>query len=264
MTRVLMQLNELVTLIPEREPVWPLTLELRGGQCWGILGPNGAGKTSLLHTLAGLRKPRSGFIQICEKPLDQWSRRELAQRLGLLFQDHHDGFPATVRETALIGRHPHLHPLAMESATDHTQAETALRLLGLETMSERLVSTLSGGERQRLAIATLLTQNPDLWLLDEPTNHLDLHHQIAILDIISDQVQQGRAAMLSMHDVNLAARYCDHILLLYPDGEACWGPTQNMLEPTALERLYQQPLMHTVVNGTPVFLPAGKGHHKHG
>jgi iron complex transport system ATP-binding protein len=119
-----------------------------------------------------------------------------------------------------------------------------------------LVSTLSGGERQRVAIATVLTQAPALWLADEPTNHLDLHHQVAVLELLAAQASAGRAVFMCLHDLNLAARWCDQILLLYPDGEACWGPVASMLQPAALERLYGQRLLTSEIDGSPVFIPA--------
>ncbi|MCG5513604.1 ABC transporter ATP-binding protein [Ectothiorhodospira shaposhnikovii] len=251
----LLTLMDLVVDIPGRGDGAPLNLDIRAGQCWGILGPNGAGKSTLLHTLAGLRPPRRGTIRLQGQPLGQLPRRRVARLLGMVFQDHQDGFPATVLETALIGRHPYLRPWEMESAEDHQAALKALRQVDLAGMETRLIATLSGGERQRLAIATALTQDPRIFLLDEPTNHLDLHHQVAVLDIVRRAVAEGRSAVLTLHDVNLAARYCDHLLLMYPGGEACWGTTREMLVPNALERLYGQALVTGEVEGMPVFFP---------
>ncbi len=187
-------------------------------------------------------------------PLTRLRRRRLAQSLGLVFQEHHDGFPATVEETALIGRHPWLSPWQMETAEDLALAQRALALLDLAALGGRQVATLSGGERQRLAIATLLAQAPGVWLADEPTNHLDLHHQVAVMRLLAEQAAGGRAVMLCLHDLNLAARWCDHLLLLYPDGEACWGPAESMLVPEALERLYGQRLASAEVEGSRVFV----------
>lgn len=254
----LLQTLDLVTDIPGRSHVCALNLSIRAGECWGILGPNGAGKTSLLHTLAGLRPPRAGEVHIKGRPLAGLSRREVARSLGVVFQDHQDSFPATVLETALIGRHPFLRPWDIESAADHAAALDALGQLDLCALSDRLVSTLSGGERQRLAIATVLTQNPEILLLDEPTNHLDMHHQLVVMDLVRRLTRAGHAAVACIHDVNLAARYCDRVLLLYPGGEACWGATADMLLPRALERLYGQALVAGEVEGIPVFLPVAR------
>lgn len=243
MSSALLTLSDLVIDIPGRKPGMALDFSMRSGQCWGLLGPNGAGKTTLLHTLAGLRPPRSGKVLLNGRPLDRLPRRTIAQHLGLLFQDHHDGFPATVLETALIGRHPFLHAWDRETPRDHELAHLALQRMDLQHLSERQVQTLSGGERQRLALATLLTQDPPLWLLDEPTNHLDLHHQVAVLDLVRNEVASGRrSTVLALHDLNLAATYCTHLVLMYPDGGMCWGRTAEIFHVQALERLFQQKL----------------------
>ena len=250
-----LQAEQLVIDIPGRSDGEALNFAVESGQIWGVLGPNGAGKTTLLHTLAGLRSPRRGSVCLGERPLADLKRRTISQQLGLVFQERQDGFPATVLETALIGRHPWLSPWQMESGADERLARLALDQLDVGHLSDRLVNTLSGGERQRVAIATVLTQAPDTWLLDEPTNHLDLHHQVSVLQLLTEQARSGRSVFMCLHDLNLAARWCDHLLLLYPDGEACWGPAERMLVPAALERLYDQELLTVEVDGAPLFVP---------
>lgn len=250
-----LQTRQLVIDIPERAAGQPLDFALESGQVWGVLGPNGAGKTTLLHTLAGLRAPRSGGVWLGERSLTRIRRREVSQQLGLVFQERQDGFPATVLETALIGRHPWLSPWQMEGGEDLALAQKALGALDVAHLSDRLVNTLSGGERQRVSIATVLSQNPDIWLLDEPTNHLDLHHQVAVLRLLEEQAKTGKAVFMCLHDLNLAARWCDHLLLLFPNGEACWGPADQMLVPSVLERLYNQKLIMVEADGMPLFVP---------
>lgn len=250
-----LQTRELIIDIPDRPDGQPLDFTVEPGQIWGVLGPNGAGKTTLLHTLAGLREPRRGQVCLGERSLTEWKRKKISQQLGLVFQDRQDGFPATVLETALIGRHPWLSPWQMESGEDEKIARSALEKLDVAHLTDRLVSTLSGGERQRVAIATVLTQAPKTWLLDEPTNHLDLHHQVSVLNLLTEQAQSGCSVFMCLHDLNLAARWCDHLLLLFPNGDACWGPAERMLAPTALERLYGQKLMTVEADGAPVFVP---------
>ncbi len=247
--------RELVIDVPGRRDGDALSFTVAPGQVWGVLGPNGAGKTTLLHTLAGLRPVRRGEVALAGRPLGRWRRRRIAQRLAVVFQESYDGFPATVLETALIGRHPYLSPWDLETAEDIETARQALRRMELDGLEERLVSTLSGGERQRLAIATALTQAPSIWLADEPTNHLDLRHQVAVMELLRSEARDGRAVFLCLHDVNLAARWCDRILLLDPDGGACWGSTESMLVPAALERLYGQRLEAAQINGAKVFVP---------
>ncbi len=247
--------RDLIIDVPGRAGGTPLNISIESGQVWGVLGPNGAGKTTLLHTLAGLQAPRSGSVQLGDSALGQLRRRHVAQRLGVVFQDRQDGFPATVLETALIGRHPYLSPWQMEGAEEYARAEAALKRLDVAHLRDRLVSTLSGGERQRVAIATVLTQAPNVWLADEPTNHLDLHHQSVVMGLMAEQADQGQAVIMCLHDLNLAARWCDHVLLLYPYGEASWGPRDAMMVPSALEDLYRQKLTVVEVDGAPVFVP---------
>jgi iron complex transport system ATP-binding protein len=247
--------EELIIDIPGRTPGVPLNLSLQPGQVWGVLGPNGVGKTTLLHTLAGLREPRSGRLLLDAKPLVDIRRKRVSQQMGLVFQDRQDGFPATVLETALIGRHPWLSPWQMESGEDLAIAERSLEALDVMHLRDRLVNTLSGGERQRVAIATLMSQAPGIWLLDEPTNHLDLHHQTSVMKLLRNQAASGRAVFMCLHDLNLAARWCDQILLMFPDGQACWGSARDMLITTALEKLFGQRLLSTELDGFPVFVP---------
>lgn len=248
--------RDLVLDIPGRASGSPLTFSIRPGETWGVLGPNGAGKTTLLHTLAGLRAARAGSVELDARPLHDSSRRQIARMLALVFQDHQDSFPATVLETALIGRHPHVSPWDLDRAEDLVIARDALAALDLAGLEQRLIGTLSGGERQRLAVAIALAQRPRVWLVDEPTNHLDLRHQIAVMKLLREQARAGSAICMCLHDLNLAARWCDHVLLLGTDGSACWGAAREMLVPAALEHLYGQHLAVAEVDGVPVFVPS--------
>ncbi|WP_018719061.1 ABC transporter ATP-binding protein [Arhodomonas aquaeolei] len=234
-----------------------LSVALQPGQCWGILGANGTGKTTLLHTLAGLRPAQGGELRLDGESLPRIRRRALARRLGLMPQDSHDAFPTTVLETALIGRHPWLGTWEWEGRQDTALAEAALADVGLASLADRPVNTLSGGERRRLALATLLTQDPEIALLDEPSNHLDLHHQIRVLELITARGrEQARTVVMSLHDINLAARFCDHVLLLFGDGQACFGETSTVLNETMLERLYGHPIRIIDDGERRAFLPA--------
>lgn len=216
-----------------------LDLNVHTGQRWAILGPNGSGKTTLLHTLGGLRPAQGGEVLLCERTQRAWTARERARILGVLLQHYDDPFPSTVLETALIGRHPHLGQWQWEGRHDHEQARAALQMMGLAGFETRAQNTLSGGERRRLAIATLLTQDPRLFLLDEPTNHLDLHHQIQVMHVFSELVlQKSRVMIAVLHDINSAARFCSHALLMFGDGRTMNGTIDNMLTEENLTRLY--------------------------
>jgi iron complex transport system ATP-binding protein len=232
-----------------------LAFTVERGECWAILGRNGAGKTTLLSTLAGLRAPTAGTLELLGQPLATLPRREAARLRGVLPQDDSDPFPATVIETVLIGRHPHLSRWTWEGAKDIAIARAALVAADMTGTDARDVTTLSGGERRRVALAMLLAQEPRLFLLDEPASHLDLAHQLAILDRLVQIVRaEKRALVMVVHDVNLARRYCDHVLLL-EDGEAIAGPAAELLTTERLSRLYGVPLRALPTARGPVFAP---------
>ena len=219
-----------------------LDFTVEKGQCWAILGRNGAGKTTLLVTLAGLRPASAGIIEIEGRVLGSFSPRELARVRALLPQDDSDPFPATALETALVGRHPHLGRWQWEDALDLRIAREALAAVDMADAEARDVRTLSGGERRRVTLAAMLAQEPQLFLLDEPSSHLDLAHQVAVLDRLTGLARsEGRAMVMALHDVNLAARYCDHVLLL-DRGTANAGPAEELLTSERLSALYGVPL----------------------
>lgn len=234
----LLTCSDLSVEVAGRRLVDRLNLSARRGTITCLLGCNGTGKTLTLHTLCGLREPTEGSVAIEQRSIDQWPRRQLAQRLGLLMQNTEDPFPSTVLETALIGRHPHIDFWQWESDGDRDIARAALAVVDLSAFESRDLATLSGGERRRLAIATLLTQDPDLLLLDEPINHLDPHHQIDALRLFRAKADEGRAVIMSLHDAGLAARFSDQALLLFGNGEWLCGPTSEVLTQQTITRLY--------------------------
>lgn len=233
-----------------------LDLNIEAKQCWGILGRNGAGKSTLMQTLSGLRAADQGTISLMDKALSDYSRRQVAQHIGILFQENEDPFPSTVIETALIGRHPYLDNWQWESDNDIRITREALQQVGLTGFETRMVNTLSGGERQRLAIASVLVQQPDLFFLDEPTNHLDMHHQVILLSLLANRVSlENKAMIMIMHDINLASRFCDHLLLMFGDGNTLHGPVEDVLNAKNLEQLYQHPVMAIDTPDGTVWLP---------
>ena len=233
-----------------------LHLDIGPGDFVCILGRNGVGKTLTLQSLAGLRPVLSGEIRLNGESLGSLPRRELAQRLGMLLQIQDDTFPITVIESALMGRHPHLGFWQWESDDDRLVASEALRVFGLSGMEQRMVMTLSGGERRRVALATLLAQDPDVWLLDEPTNHLDPHHQLDVLHKLSTLAAAGKSVVATLHDPVLAGRFAKQILMLHGDGEWEFGPVDELLNSQTLERLYQTPFSSFQSDGRSVLLPA--------
>jgi len=246
-----------------------LSLKVEQGQCWGLLGKNGAGKTSLLHTLAGLRKPAEGTVLLGETPLADLRPAHIAEKIGLLLQESVDALPSTVLETALLGRHPHTKGRLFDDAEDLAIAYEALSKLGIESLAPRTVDSLSGGERQRLALAMLLAQRPRLLLLDEPSNHLDLGFQTPLINLLlsqangsqrktappSDNVSSGAAVIMATHDINLAARVCDNIVLMIGDGETLVGNALDVLTEDNLGKAYDCPIARVKHEGRTLFYP---------
>ncbi|MSQ55876.1 MAG: ABC transporter ATP-binding protein [Betaproteobacteria bacterium] len=236
-----------------RSLVGQLELDIAAGQCWALLGRNGAGKTSLLLALAGLRVQAAGTVALNGRGLAQHSRRELALRIGVLLQDESTDFGDSLLDYVLLGRYPHSRSAY---ARDPAAAAAATEWLGrLELLDHRgqPYRTLSGGERQRARIAQLLVQDPDVLLLDEPLNHLDLRHQVSVMQTLSGLAHEGKAVMMALHEPNLAARYCDHSVLLYDSGRAGVGRSGEMLTQANLETLYRCPLESA---GTRIFIPS--------
>lgn len=182
------------------------------GAILGILGPNGSGKTTLLRCLAGLQAPSAGQIRIDGADPRALRPAELARRLALQAQDSAAALGFTVRDVVSMGRLVHRRSVFSASgAEDRAIVEDALARLELEASAERPVEQLSGGERQRVMIARALAQRPRILLLDEPTNHLDIQHRFAVLDLVRSL---GITVVMTLHDIELAARWCDRLLLL--------------------------------------------------
>ena len=254
----LLQIHQLGLRIADKTLCQNLDLTLKAGERLAILGPNGSGKTSLLHTLMGLQKPAAGYISLNGQPISQLSSASLAQHVGLLFQSALDEMPATVMEAVLLGRLPYQSSWSAMSVQDWQCAEQAITHIELGHFLKRDVSELSGGERQRVAIATLLTQSPDVYLLDEPSNHLDISFQIKTLQTLSDIVRHKRRALImATHDINLAARFCDRILLLMGDGQHLEGPVNEVLTESALSQAFQFDIQKISHQGHQLFFPAG-------
>ena len=242
-TAPLLATHDLAVSIGGKQVVRGLNLALHPGDRLVLLGRNGIGKTTLLHTLAGLRAADEGDVKLAGDTYATLGPRCAARLRGLLPQHQGDAFAASVLETVLVGRHPYLSRWEWESTADTQLAHAALAEVGLNGLGARAIQTLSGGERQRVALATLLVQQPRVYLLDEPLAHLDLNHQIAMLELLSHRVLEEAAALVMvLHDVNLAAHFSDRALLLHGDGEYALGDSEAVLDAARLSRLYGHPL----------------------
>lgn len=243
--------------VPGRVLVSALELSVSGGEFLAILGPNGVGKSISMHTLAGLRSAQSGRIELNGTDIRGQTRQQIASSLALLPQYTEDIFPATVFDTVMIGRHPHIGRFQWESDLDREIARQSLALVDLADLVDRDVLTLSGGERRRLAVAQVITQSPSIYLLDEPTNHLDPQHQLDVLRMFAGKTAAGDAVIASLHDVNLAARYADRCLLLYGDGRWEAGNTADVLTGERLSELYGTPMESVPWRDTTLFVASG-------
>ncbi len=243
--------------VAARTLVDALSFNVERGEVLAVLGQNGSGKSLTMHTLAGLRPATRGRVLLDGCDIAVSRRQDIARQLALLPQHIDDIFPATVLDTAMIGRHPHIGRFQWESTTDFDIGQAALAAVDLEGLAQRDVLTLSGGERRRLAIAQVLTQQPDIYLLDEPTNHLDPQHQLDTLQLFRTKANDGAAIIASLHDVNLAVRYADRCLLLYGDGRWDLGATNDVLDEARLTELYATKMEAVNWRATRLYVASG-------
>lgn len=242
--------------VPGRELLCGLDATIRPGTMVAVLGRNGAGKSSLLHVLAGLALPATGDVRLGGTRLADWTRRDLARHIGLLAQASEDPFPGTALQATLVGRHPHLDFWQWEGEADRAVALQCLAAMDLAGLEARDVTTLSGGERRRLAIATVLAQDPRVFLLDEPIQQLDPLHQLGVLRRFRALADAGRSVVLSLHDAGLAARFADDALLLYGDGRWSFGPARQVLDEASVGGLYGIAVRELRWNEGRTFVPA--------
>lgn len=213
-----------------------VTLEARSGEVLGLLGPNGAGKTSLLRLLAGLRRPDTGQVLLDDTDLRSLRRRPLARRLAIVEQSPEVHEDITVHETVALGRTPHRSRFAVLDGDDHRSIDRALALTGLSAHRQRRWRSLSGGEQQRVQLARALAQEPEVILLDEPTNHLDIRYQLEVLGLLSTL---SLTVVTALHDLNLAARYCDRVVVLQDGAVQASGTPAEVLTVDLLRRIYE-------------------------
>ncbi|MBX9463967.1 MAG: ATP-binding cassette domain-containing protein [Aquamicrobium sp.] len=221
----------------------PVSLALRRGVMTGVIGPNGSGKSSLVRLIARQQKPSSGEIRLAGRPLDDFRDRELAREIAYLPQFTPPAEGMTVRELVALGRFPWHGALGRFGPQDAAKVESALERTDLSGLADRLVDSLSGGERQRAWLAMMLAQDTSCLILDEPTSALDIAHQAEMLALVHMLTREHElSALVVLHDINMAARYCDELIAI-KDGEVvARGAPQVIVEPETLGKLYGLPM----------------------
>ena len=226
-----------------------VTMHADRGQLVGLIGPNGAGKSTLLRTISGILRNRDGSVKLDGTDIRDLSTREVATTLALVPQIAPYTYGFTSIELVLMGRYPHLGRFQIEGREDDRIAREAMRLTEIEEFADRTLDTLSGGERQRVFVARALAQQPSILLMDEPTANLDVLHQLKVLDLVRQLVDDGLTAVAAIHDLNMAARYSDRLVLLSGGQVLAEGSPDEVLTPETIESafgvksaVYQDPI----------------------
>ena len=238
-----------------------VSLTVPAGKITAIVGGNASGKSTLLRTLARILQPKSGAVLLDGQSVHRMKSRKLAQVMGLLPQSPIAPEGIAVADLVGRGRHPHQGLFSRWSAEDDSAVARALSATGTEELAERDLDTLSGGQRQRVWIAMALAQETDLLLLDEPTTFLDVAHQIEVLDLLVDlNTAQGTTIIMVLHDLNLAARYADHLIAVGDGGIRAEGPPADVLTEEMVKTVFGLScrIVSDPVSQTPCMVPIGR------
>ncbi|RLG32889.1 ABC transporter ATP-binding protein [Methanosarcinales archaeon] len=231
-----------------------VNIELAESEILGVVGPNGAGKSTLLRCIDRILIPQKGCIMLDGRDIREISRMELARKIGYVPQDGSQIFPATVFDTVLMGRRPHLGWRSSERDTEKV-LET-LKILNIEDLAMRDINELSGGQQQKVFIARALTQEPELLLLDEPTSNLDIRHQLEVMEIVKRVVRErGISAIMAIHDLNLASRYADRIIMMNGGRVYAEGEPSSVLNEENIRHVYGVEAKLSNHDGRPYIVP---------
>ncbi|PDP89380.1 cobalamin/Fe(3+)-siderophore ABC transporter ATP-binding protein [Glycomyces fuscus] len=247
----------------DRVVIESLDLAIPPGRITAIVGANACGKSTLLRSMSRLLAPRGGHVLLDGKEVHRLPSKELARTLGLLPQSPIAPEGITVSDLVGRGRHPHQRMLARWSREDDEAVAEALEATGTVDLADRPVDELSGGQRQRVWIAMALAQRTDLLLLDEPTTFLDVSHQVEVLDLLTDLNRSlGTTIVLVLHDLNLAARYADHLIALASGRLHAAGTPDRVLTPETVHAVFglRSEVITDPTSGRPLMLPLGRHH----
>ncbi|MFJ9340515.1 ABC transporter ATP-binding protein [Streptomyces sp. NPDC101733] len=246
----------------DRTVIEELDVAIPQGVVTTIIGPNGCGKSTLLRTLSRLLKPTSGSVVLDGEDIVRLKTRDVAKKLGLLPQSPVAPEGLTVADLVARGRHPHQSWLRQWSSDDASVVERALAMTGVSDLADRPVDTLSGGQRQRVWISMTLAQGTDLLLLDEPTTYLDLAHAIDVLDLVDDLHESGRTVVMVLHDLNLAARYSDNLIVMKAGAVLAQGHPRDVVTAELLDEAFglRAVVIDDPVGDRPLIVPIGRTH----
>jgi iron complex transport system ATP-binding protein len=232
--------------IETKRVVQDVTLRVAQSEVVGLIGPNGSGKSTLLRSVYRMLKPAAGLVTLGNDDVWGLTAKVSAQRTGVVVQEHPSEFEFSVNEVVAMGRTPHKKPFERDTKKDLELCRESLERVGMSSFAGRSFSTLSGGEKQRVLVARALAQEPKLLVLDEPTNHLDIHYQLELLELIKSL---NVTTLLTLHDLNLAANYCQRLYLLSEGRIVASGESQNVLTHERLKEVFQveaTPFKHPV------------------
>ena len=233
------QADSIVFSYGDRKVLDGLSFVLEPGCFYGVLGPNGCGKSTLIDLLMGLHTPRSGKIRYNGHAIGSYPRRELARELALVPQNFYINFPFTAFEVVMMGRYPHMPRFSPPSARDRAVVEAVMARTDTLPFKHRYMTEMSGGERQRIIFARALVQDTPVLMLDEATSNLDIHHTLTLLDIVSHEVKQRKKLVVAViQDINLAAGYCDRLILMKGGRIADYGKTEAVLTPENIHAVF--------------------------
>ena len=235
---LLLECQKLDFSYQKKRVIYGVSLGFGENEFVGLIGPNGAGKSTLLNLLMGLYPPEEGQVYLSGNDITQITRKNIAQKISFVPQDVSIEYAFSVREIVAMGRNPHLGAFQIESQYDHVIIDRAMQKTDILSMAERRVDQLSGGERQRVFIARALAQETPILLLDEPTASLDLCHQLSLLTLIRQLCSEGLLAIAAIHDLNLAARFCDRLIMLDQGSVVAQGTPREVLTKENLYRYF--------------------------